>query len=102
MYYSIYALDAPNKEEDRVKFRPEHIKRINELNESKSLLLAGPILDKDHCEKNSKSIGSIIIAQFDDINAAENWINKDPFVVNGVYESLIVKPYLISVKSHNF
>jgi uncharacterized protein YciI len=37
--------------------------------------------------------GSLVIAEFDSLEAARHWANEDPFVAAGVYQDVIVKPF---------
>ena len=37
--------------------------------------------------------GSLVVAEFEDLNEARNWADADPYVLAGVYSSVIVKPF---------
>ena len=37
--------------------------------------------------------GSLIIADFDDLDAAQDWASADPYVDAGVYAEVLIKPY---------
>ena len=37
--------------------------------------------------------GSLIVAEFRDLQAAKDWANADPFVNAGVYANVRVKPF---------
>jgi len=37
--------------------------------------------------------GSLIIAEFDDLEAAHAWAQKDPYVAAGVYAEVEVRPF---------
>jgi len=37
--------------------------------------------------------GSLIVAEFGSLEEAKAWINADPYVTQGVFAKLIVKPY---------
>jgi hypothetical protein len=58
------------------------------------LLLAGPHPAID-CEDPGKAgfSGSLVIAEFDSLDAAQNWADGDPYVAAGVYQSVRVKPF---------
>ena len=38
--------------------------------------------------------GSLIVAEFDSLVSAEEWANNDPYVLEGVFESVLVKPLI--------
>jgi len=38
--------------------------------------------------------GSLIIAEFESLEAATDWADADPYVAAGVYERVTVKPFL--------
>jgi uncharacterized protein YciI len=37
--------------------------------------------------------GSLIIAEFDSLNEAQEWADNDPYNIAGVFESIEVKPF---------
>ena len=37
--------------------------------------------------------GSVIIAEFDSLAAAQAWANADPYLAAGVYQQVTVKPF---------
>ena len=39
--------------------------------------------------------GSLIIAEFDSLEAATAWADADPYVEAGVFSKVIVKPYKV-------
>jgi uncharacterized protein YciI len=94
MYYSICCEDTENSLEKRLGARPEHIARIQDLQDQGRLLLAGPNPKIDSEDPGPAGFsGSIIIAEFDTLQDAETWANDDPFVQAGVYEKVTVKPF---------
>ena len=54
------------------------------------LLTAGPNPLPDNPERVS---GSLIIAQFESLDAAQQWAEQDPYVDAGVYEEVLIKPF---------
>lgn len=94
MWYAIIAEDVPNNLENRLKARPEHLNRLKELQNQGKLLLAGPFPAIDSNDPGTAGFsGSLIIAEFNDIEAAKTWANADPFVTAGVYNHVVVKPF---------
>lgn len=94
MWYAIITEDVPNSLEKRLAARPEHLSRLKNLQNQGKLLLAGPFPVIDSSDPGTAGFsGSLIIAEFDDLNAATAWANDDPFVLAGVYDNVMVKPF---------
>lgn len=94
MFYVIIAEDASNSLEKRLANRPAHLARLNELQNQGRLLLAGPMPAIDSVDPGPAGFtGSLIVAEFSDLQAAKDWANADPFVNAGVYANVSVKPF---------
>ena len=94
MYYSISCEDCADSLEKRKAARPEHIARIEQLQDEGRLLLAGPHPAIDNEDPGPAGFtGSLIVAEFDSLAEAEIWANADPFKAAGVYEKITVKPF---------
>ncbi|MBP7881407.1 MAG: YciI family protein [Candidatus Methylopumilus sp.] len=94
MFYAIVTEDSPNSLEKRLAHRPAHLERIVELNNAGRLLLAGPFPAIDSNDPGPAGFtGSLIVAEFETLEAATNWANTDPFVDAGVYANVSVKPF---------
>lgn len=94
MYYSIIGFDNKNSLEKRKQARPAHLQRLQTLQDEQRLLTAGPnpAIDSEDPGEAGFS-GSLIIAEFDSLQAAQQWADADPYVAAGVYEHVQVKPY---------
>ncbi len=94
MWYAIVAEDSKDTLDSRLKVRPEHIARLNMLKDEGRLLLAGPfpVIDSENPGVAGYS-GSLIIAEFANLDAAKTWADADPYVGVGVYANVIVKPF---------
>ena len=94
MYYVIIAEDSPNSLDKRIAHRPAHLARLTELQNQGRLLLAGPMPAIDSVDPGPAGFtGSLIVAEFSDLQAAKDWANADPFVNVGVYANVSVKPF---------
>lgn len=94
MWYAIMAEDTPNSLEKRLVARPEHLKRLQTLQEAGRLLLAGPFPAIDSSDPGPAGFtGSLIVAEFSNLQEATEWANNDPFVISNVYKNVIVKPF---------
>ncbi|HSG92675.1 MAG TPA: YciI family protein [Methylotenera sp.] len=94
MWYAIMAEDAPDSLEKRLQARPQHLDRLQSLQDAGRLLLAGPFpaIDSNDPGTNGYS-GSLIVAEFNTLDEAKMWANNDPFMLNGVYQQVSVKPF---------
>jgi uncharacterized protein YciI len=94
MWYAIMAEDAPNSLEKRLAARPEHLSRLQILQNAGRLLLAGPFPAIDSTDPGPAGFtGSLIVAEFTTLEEATTWANNDPFVIAGVYQHVVVKPF---------
>lgn len=95
MLYAIIAWDAPGCLQRRQQSRPAHLQRLDELQNEGRLITAGPMpaVDVDTPTEAGFS-GSIIIAEFESLDAAKQWANADPYASAGVYREVQVHPYI--------
>ena len=94
MYYAIISEDIDDSLPLRAKARPAHIGRLNQLKDEGRLLVAGPHPALDTPEPGDAGFtGSLVIAEFDSLEAAQTWADADPYVEAGVYKQVIVKPF---------
>ncbi len=94
MLYSIIGIDKENSLQDRLAVRPEHVARLEELKSQGRLVLAGPNPAIDSPDPGSAGFsGSLIVAEFDSLAQAQAWADLDPYLQNGVYQEVIVKPF---------
>ncbi|OIR00107.1 YciI-like protein [mine drainage metagenome] len=94
MWYAIIAEDTPNSLDKRLAARPQHLSRLQTLQDAGRLLLAGPFPAIDSTDPGPAGFtGSLIVAEFSDLEAAKVWANNDPFVIAGVYQNVTVKPF---------
>ena len=94
MYYVICAQDKPNTLSQRLSVRPQHLARLQQLQDENRLLTAGPnpAIDNEN-PGDAGFTGSTVIAQFDSLEEAKIWASQDPYVEAGVYDEVIVKPF---------
>ena len=94
MLYSIVGIDTENSLNKRLAARPDHIARLNALHAAGRLIMAGPNPAVDSEDPGTAGFsGSIIIAEFDSLQAAQQWADDDPYVSAGVYATVVVKPF---------
>ncbi len=94
MYYVIFATDRPGSLDARLAARPDHVARLNALRDEGRLLTAGPCPAIDAEDPGAAGFtGSVIIAEFESLPAAQQWADDDPYVHAGVYVDVAVKPF---------
>ncbi|MEO2266137.1 YciI family protein [Pseudoalteromonas pernae] len=94
MLYMIYSTDVENSLEKRLAARPDHLARLKELDAQGRLFVAGPLPAIDSENPGEAGFtGSLVIAEFESLQAAREWAANDPYIAAGVYENSVVKPY---------
>lgn len=94
MWYVIIGHDNPNSLDNRMAARPAHIARLQTLQNEGRLLLAGPFPAVDAVDPGAAGFtGSLIIAEFASLTAAQGWAEADPYVAAGVYADVLVQPF---------
>lgn len=94
MLYAIVTQDVEDSLPLRAKARDAHRQRLKLLAEEGRLVLAGPFPAIDSPDPGPAGFtGSLIIAEFESLDAASRWANEDPFVEAGVYKTVQVKPF---------
>jgi len=94
MLYAIVGEDVPDSLEQRLAARPAHLARLNELQSNGRLILAGPFPALDSADPGPAGFsGSLIVAEFESLQAAQSWANADPYVSAGVYSKVNINPF---------
>jgi len=94
MWFAIMAQDLPDSLPNRLALRPKHVDRLQVLQDAGRLLLAGPFPAIDIEDPGPAGFsGSLIVAEFPNLEDATRWANEDPFVIGGVYQDVTVKPF---------
>lgn len=94
MLYAIISEDVNNSLEKRKVARPAHLARIQLLQDAGRLVLAGPhpAIDNDN-PGDAGFTGSLVVAEFESLEAAKTWAAADPYIAAGVYANVTVKPF---------
>jgi len=94
MLYVIIGEDQPGTLDKRLAARPAHVERLQALQSEGRLTLAGPCPAIDSPDPGPAGFsGSVIVAEFDSLAAAQAWADADPYVAAGVYGKVTVKPF---------
>ncbi len=86
MLVGIMCFDKPDHVDLRMKTREEHLDWIQ--SPDIKLKYAGPMLTDD----GEKSIGSLIIAEFEDLATARAIFAEDPYNKAGLFERVVIVP----------
>lgn len=94
MLYAIISQDVEDSLEKRRSARPAHLERLQALQDAGRLVLAGPYPAIDSPDPGPAGFtGSLVVAEFDSLDAAQAWADTDPYVAAGVYAQVTVKPF---------
>lgn len=94
MLYAIIGEDVPGSLEQRLAARPAHLDRLRTLQDEGRLIVAGPCPAIDSPDPGPAGFtGSLIVAEFASLDAAQAWADADPYVAAGVYARVTVKPF---------
>jgi len=94
MLYAIISTDVADSLEKRLAARPAHLERLQALQKEGRVDLAGPHPAIDSNDPGPAGFtGSLVVAEFDSLVAAQAWADADPYVAAGVYANVIVKPF---------
>lgn len=95
MLYTIIATDVEDSAELRLKSRPRHLEYLKSLIDRGRVVLAGPHPRIDSPDPGPAGFsGSLIVAEFDSLEAARDWAAQDPYALEGVFADVQVKPFL--------
>ena len=94
MRYAILAYDVSDSSPLRKTARPAHLKRLEKLVAAGRVIVAGPLPAIDAEDPGPAGFtGSLTVAEFESLEQAKAWAEKDPYAEAGVYESIVVKPF---------
>lgn len=94
MWYAIMSEDVPDSTERRKSVREAHVARLIALKDAGRLKLAGPFPAVDSEDPGAAGMtGSLVVAEFDSLAAAQQWADEEPYKAAGVYTGTVVKPF---------
>ena len=94
MLYAIISEDVPDSLELRLSSRPAHLERLQALQNAGKLVLAGPHPAIDSDDPGAAGFtGSLVVAEFESLQAAQHWADADPYRNANVYAKVTVKPF---------
>ena len=90
--FVVSCTDQEGTVEKRLATRPEHLARLQQLDDEGRLIVAGA-MPKDPSNPQAGFYGSTIIVDFDSREALDAWLAEEPFLREGVYSNIDVKPF---------
>lgn len=89
MLFAMIAKDKPGSGDKRVSTRPVHLEHLKSLGDK--LILAGALMGAD-----GNPEGSLLVLESDSLEAATKSFMADPFIKEGIFASVEVKPWRIA------
>lgn len=94
MLYAVISEDVPNSLTLRATARAAHLARLQALKDQGRLFVAGPHPAIDNDDPGEAGFtGSLVVAEFESLDAAQAWADADPYIEAGVYAKVVVKPF---------
>jgi uncharacterized protein YciI len=94
MQYLVLAYDCTDREAParRLATRLAHFDGIKPMIEKGEIRAAGAILDDE-----GNMVGSVVFTEFLDRAALDSWLEREPYMRQGVWHSVEVRPFRIAV-----
>jgi uncharacterized protein YciI len=94
MLYMICGEDIQDSAKARAAARSAHLERLQALADEGRVVLAGPLPTIDSPDPGPAGMsGSLMVLEFESLDAATAWIAADPYVTRGVFARVTVKPF---------
>lgn len=90
--FVLTCVDREGTVEKRLATRPQHLARLQALDDEGRLIVAGA-MPKDPENPQAGFYGSTVIVDFESREALDAWIADEPFLKEGVYSHVDVKPF---------
>ena len=87
MHFAIVCIDKPDQGAVRAEHRPAHLEYLK--SHEAQILTAGPLLSDD----GKNPVGSLLILDFADLDAARKFAEGDPYNVAGLFKAVNICPW---------
>ena len=84
MLFVIIGHDGPNGARLRPSVRPAHLENLKPLVANRQMIIGGPFTDGS---------GSLMVVDFPNEEEAVAFAHSDPYVTEGVFERVEIKPF---------
>lgn len=89
MYYLLFYKTVPGYLQKREAFRDEHLRLAREAQKRGILLMAGALADP--------ADEALFVFRCNDPAEAEDFARNDPYVINGLISSWLVRPWTVVI-----
>ena len=90
-FITAYDFTDPEALERRMAARPAQLEGARKLKASGNFILGGAILSAE-----GKMIGSSLFMQFQNEEEVQQWLNKEPYVNQKVWDKIEIKPFRVA------
>lgn len=87
MLFAIYCRDKKDYQQVRLDNRPAHVEYLKKF--AGQHAVTGPLLTDD----GQGMVGSLLVMEFADRTAAEDFARNDPYAKAGLFESVAITPF---------
>lgn len=87
--FAMIAKDRPGTGDKRTATRPVHLEHLKAMGEK--LVLAGALMGED-----GNPEGSLLVLEAENLDAAKAALLADPFIAEGIFGSVEVKPWRVA------
>ncbi len=87
MYFILFYKTVDNYIERRAPYRDEHLTLIHEFHNDGRMVMAGALADPVD--------GAVLIFQGDTPEGANEFVNRDPYIKNGLITEWSVRPWIV-------
>lgn len=87
MLFAIYCRDKANHSQVRLDNRPAHVEYLKRF--ASQHVCIGPLLSDD----GEAMVGSLLVLDFADRAAAEDFARNDPYAKAGLFDSVAITPF---------
>lgn len=87
--FAMIAKDKPGTGDKRTATRPVHLEHLKAMGDK--LVLAGALMGAD-----GNPEGSLLVLEAESLEAAEATLLADPFIAEGIFGSVEVKPWRVA------
>ncbi|MFO7526437.1 MAG: YciI-like protein [Ignavibacteriaceae bacterium] len=88
-YYALFYYVIDDYITQRAKYREEHLKLARAANERGDLIIAGAF--------NNPPDKALLIFNVDDISIVEDFVRKDPYVINGIVARWEIRDWTVVI-----
>lgn len=92
--FLILAKDGTDEDalDRRMAIRPAHLEMAKKLKANGNFVIGGATFNE-----NGKMNGSMMVVEFEDESGVKRWFEEEPYLLNGVWVDVEVKPFRVAV-----